>query len=360
MTYLELEGIGKSVGGKTILERVDFKIEKGEMLAITGPPGSGKTTLLKIIGGLVTPTSGRIYLEGKDITDLPPHERGFSMVFEVPPVYPDRTGYENIAFPLKIRKLGEEEIRRKVFSISELLGIRHVLDRKPSTFSGGEYQRVALARALVTEPKLLLLDEPFKSLDAKIREAMIAWMKDLHKKIGVTVIYSTHDPLESMSIGDKVLVLLKGVQKQLGQPIELLTKPVDLDVDEFISIPALNIIKGRLEKCTENWLDVSLDSIKMSIPRRITQCEQGSEVFIAFRPQHVRFYAMETAGALKARVITVNYMGRNRLVSLEVNGIVIRAIAEKEARVGVGDTAYLAVDPDKVRLYDVKTRRLLS
>jgi ABC-type sugar transport system ATPase subunit len=360
MTYLELQGISKSISGKTILERIDFKIEKGEILAITGPPGSGKTTLLKIIGGLVTPTTGKVYLEGRDITKLPPHERSFSMVFEIPPVYPDRTGYENIAFPLKIRRLSEEEIRRKVLSISELLGIRHILNRKPSTFSGGEYQRVALARALVTEPKLLLLDEPFKSLDAKIREAMIAWMKDLQKKIGVTVIYSTHDPLESMSIGDKVLVLLKGVQKQLDQPIELLAKPVDLDVDEFISIPALNIIKGRLEKCAENRLDISLDSTKMSIPRRITQCEEGSEVLVAFRPQDVKFHTTETLGALKGRIITVNYMGRNRLVSLEVNGIVLRAIAEKEARMEIGDTACLTVDPDRVRLYDVKTRKLLS
>jgi ABC-type sugar transport systems, ATPase components len=269
MTFLELQKISKTIGDKVILHEISFKVEKGEMVAIIGPPGSGKTTLLKIISGLSAPTSGKIYLEGKDITNTPPHERGFSMVFEIPPVYPDRIGYENIAFPLRLRKLSEDEIRKRVLSVADLLGIRHILDRKPNTYSGGEYQRVALARALVTEPRLLLLDEPFRNLDAKIREAMVSWFKDLHKKIGITIIYSTHDPLEGMTIGDKILVLLKGMQKQFSTASELLTRPADLDVDEFISIPALNIIRGYIDECSEGEVKIVLGNIKLKIPKKI-------------------------------------------------------------------------------------------
>ncbi|MEM0379048.1 MAG: ABC transporter ATP-binding protein [Thermosphaera sp.] len=360
MTYLKLQDISKVINNKTVLQDVNVEINKGEVVAVTGFPGSGKTTLLKIIGGLLSPTKGRIYLEGRDITDLPPHERGFSMVFEIPPIYPDRTGYENIAFPLRLRKLSENEIRSKVMSVAELLGIKHILERKPSTYSGGEYQRVALARALVTEPKLLLLDEPFKSLDAKIREAMVAWIKDLHKRIGVTIVYSTHDPLEAMSVGNRVLVLLKGVQKQFAPPLDILTKPIDLDVDEFTSIPALNVLKGRFERCEENRVEIVFNKVKLNLPRKIMKCEPGLEVLIAFRPQDAKLTTVETAGSIIGRVSTINYMGRNQLISLETDGIAFRAIADKELKVKIGETVYLTLNPDRIRLYDPASRRVLE
>jgi ABC-type sugar transport system ATPase subunit len=359
MSYLELKGVSKTIGDRKILEEINIAINKGEIAAVIGPPGSGKTTLLKIIAGLMVPTTGRIYLEGKDITDLQPHERGFSMVFEIPPIYPDRTGYENIAFPLRLKKMSEDEIRKRVLSIADLLGIKHILDRKPSTYSGGEYQRVALARALVTEPRLLLLDEPFKSLDAKIREAMMSWMKELHRKIKVSIIYSTHDPLEGLSIGDKILVLLKGVQKQFATSIELLTKPVDLDVDEFISIPALNILRGVIDRCDENSTVITANNMKLMIPKRLVECRQSEEIYVAIRPQDIKLHLTESTGTTRGIVININYMGRNQLVSIDIEGVVIRAVVEKDFKINISDKIFVTLDPSKVRLYDIKTKRLL-
>ncbi|MCC6046205.1 MAG: ABC transporter ATP-binding protein [Ignisphaera sp.] len=360
MTFLELQKISKTIGNKVILHEIDFKVGKGEIVAIIGPPGSGKTTLLKIISGLLAPTSGRIYLEGKDITNTPPHERGFSMVFEIPPVYPDRTGYENIAFPLRLKKLNEDEIRKRVLAVADLLGIRHILDRKPSTYSGGEYQRVALARALVTEPRLLLLDEPFRNLDAKIREAMVSWFKDLHKKIGVTIIYSTHDPLEGMTMGDKILVLLKGIQKQFGSASELLARPTDLDVDEFISIPALNILKGYIDECSESGVKLSFKNAMLKIPKKLLKCERGQEVFVAFRPHDVKIDTGEGVGVFKGRIININYTGRNQLVSLETDDTIIRAVVGKDVKLKIGSTVSIIPSIENLRLYDANTKKLLE
>ncbi|MEM1620248.1 MAG: ABC transporter ATP-binding protein [Fervidicoccaceae archaeon] len=360
MGYLFIENISKKIGDKPVLRSVNASLNKGEVLAITGPPGSGKTTLLKIVAGLVPPTTGKIYLEGKDITYVPPHERGFSMVFEIPPVYPDRTGFENIAFPLRLKKLDEEEIKRRVHAVADLLGIKHILDRKPHTYSGGEYQRVAIARALITEPKLLLLDEPFKTLDAKIREAMISWIKGLHKRIGITVIYATHDPLEALSVGNKVMVLLNGVQKQLSDPLELLRRPIDLEVDEYISIPALNVSRGILYACMDGKAVVSLNGLKLNVIPGPRDCEPGREVIVAIRPQDIAISSASGTNALKGKVITVNYMGRNQLIALEVNGVNFRVVVDKSLNVTVGQQLYLLFKPDKIRLYDAQTLKLLT
>jgi multiple sugar transport system ATP-binding protein len=355
MTFLIVEHVCKKYGDKTVLHDINFEVNRGEILAVAGPPGAGKTTLLKIIAGLLTPTSGRILLEGRDITNTPPYERNFSMVFEVPPIYPDRTGYENIEFPLRLKKLPVEEIRKRVYDIADLLGIRHILDRKPHTYSGGEYQRVALARALVTSPQILLLDEPLKALDAKIREEMITWLKDLQRRLRVTVIHATHDPLEAMSIGDKVVVLLHGVQKQLSKPSELLNKPLDLEVDEYISIPALNVLKVRIEEVLEESAILSLDHLKIKIPTRISKNYEGKEVYASIRPIDISIFKYEQPGSFKGKVVMSQYMGRNQLVTVNMNGISIRAIADKIFRIERDDVIYLQLKPERIRLYDLNT-----
>lgn len=247
-----------------------------------------------------------------------------------------------------------------MYAVAELLGIKHILERKPHTYSGGEYQRVAIARALVTEPRLLILDEPFKTLDAKIREAMISWIKGLHKRIGITVIYATHDPLEALSVGNKVMVLLNGVQKQLSDPLELLKQPADLEVDEYISIPALNISKGVIHTCMDNGVVVSLNGLKLNIMPGPRECEQGRSVITTIRPQDIAVSSVSGAGALVGKVITVNYMGRNQLVTLEVNGVNFRVVVDKSLNVTVGQQLYLLLKPDKIRLYDAQTLKLLT
>ncbi|MCS7128929.1 MAG: ABC transporter ATP-binding protein [Sulfolobales archaeon] len=359
MPFLEVRDVSKKFGEKTVLKNVSLTVNRGEVLAIAGPPGSGKTTLLKIVAGLISPTSGRIYLNGIDITDVPPHIRGFSMVFENPPVYPDRSGYENIAFPLKLKNMPEAEVRKRVYEIADLLGIRHVLDRKPSTFSGGEYQRVALARALVTNPAVLLLDEPLRNLDAKIREYMAVWLKQLQLKIGVTSIYSTHDPLEALTIGTRVAVILSGEIKQLGEPLTILNNPVNLDVDDYVSIPALNIFKGTA-KAFRGKLVINID--KVSIEKNVSSELQFEErnVIAAIRPSDVSVVKTYQSGTLSGKVELIQYLGANALATIRLNDIAIRVIIPKTIQINEGDSIYIVLDPRNVRVYDVQSKQRID
>ncbi len=359
MPFLEVRDVLKKFGEKTVLKDISFSVNRGEVLAIAGPPGSGKTTLLKIIAGLISPTGGRIYLNGVDITDVPPHIRGFSMVFETPPVYPDRTGYDNIAFPLRLKKLPEAEVRRRVYEIADLLGIRHVLDRKPSTFSGGEYQRVALARALVTNPVVLLLDEPLRNLDAKIREYMAVWLKQLQSKIGITAIYSTHDPLEALTIGTRVAVMLSGEVKQLGEPLVVLNNPTSLDVDDYISIPALNTFRG-VAKASGGKLVVNIDkiSVEKDVSRELQFDER--EVIAAIRPGDVSIAKAYQPGSFSGKVELIQYLGANALATVTLDNTAIRVIIPKTIQVGEGDSVYVAFDPRDIRVYDAQSKRRID
>lgn len=360
MAFLKLENISKKYNERPVLENISLSLEKGEILAIAGPPGSGKTTLLKIIAGLVRPTSGRVYIEGVDITDTPPYSRGFSMVFEIPPIYPDRSGYENIAFPLRLRRLSEDEIRRRVYEVAELLGIKHILSRMPSTYSGGEYQRVALARALVTNPRLLLLDEPFRNLDAKIREHMIVWFKQFQAKLGVTIVYATHDPLEALTIGNNVAVLLNGRVKQYGPPIDILRNPISYDVDEFISIPALNTFKVHFMKSSADEVLVSLNNIVVRKRAKLNTGHSEGEAIASIRPADIRVSRSATEGAIVGRVELIQYLGATILAAVKVDDLSIRVVVPKGMMVKEGDSIYLVLDPSKVHLYEVSSGRRLD
>ncbi|MEM1678322.1 MAG: ABC transporter ATP-binding protein [Ignisphaera sp.] len=359
MVFLRVENISKKYDDRFVLEGISLDVEKGEILAVAGPPGSGKTTLLKIIAGLIKPTSGRVYIEGVDITDVPPYSRGFSMVFETPPVYPDRSGYENIAFPLKLRKLPEDEIRKRVYEIAELLGIKHVLNRKPSTYSGGEYQRVALARALVTNPRLLLLDEPFRNLDAKIREHMVVWFKQFQAKLGVTIVYATHDPLEAFTVGNRVAILLNGRVKQYGSPIDILRNPVSHDVDEFISIPALNTFKVYFKSSGEGIL-INLNSIVIEARVKLNTESSEGEAMASVRPMDIRISKTPSEGAVPGRVELIQYLGANILATVRVDDLSIRVVVPKDMVVREGENIYLTLNPSKIRLYEVSSGRRLD
>lgn len=356
MEFLEIVSVSKSIRGRDILKDVSLSVSKGEILAVAGPPGSGKTTLLKIVAGLIAPSSGRVYLNGVDITDVPPHQRGFSMIFEVPPVYPDRTGYENIAFPLRLRKLSEGEIRKRVYEVAELLGITHILNRKPSTYSGGEYQRVALARALVVNPTILLLDEPLKNLDAKIREHMAIWLKQLQSRLGLTAIYSTHDPLEAFTIGNKVAVLLNGRVRQYGSAIDILSSPADLDVDEYVSIPATNVLKGSM-RVEGNVARLHIDRVVLEKVLKSPTAHMEGEVLVSIRPSDIKVSRAPSKNSLQGRVEVVQYLGALTLATITLNSMVVRVTVPKEVQLNEGETIYISFDPDKLRVYDVSSRK---
>src|SRR5437773_938546 len=270
---------------------VNLETREGEFLVVLGPSGSGKTTLLRMIAGLETPTSGEILIGGRVVNDLSPRDRRIAMVFQSYALYPHLSVYKNIAFPLKAQNIKKELHKEKVEWAASLLGIGALLDRKPRELSGGERQRVALARALVREPAVFLPDEPLSNLDAKLRASAREELERFHRRVGTTTIYVTHDQVEAMAMGDRVLVLNKGVVHQLGTPTEVYDHPADTFVAAFLGSPPMNLV-------------------------------ELAEHIVGFRPEHLRPASSVTGDAvsLRLRVENIEYLGAEWIVSGSVAG----------------------------------------
>src|SRR5919199_2419564 len=246
MATLELSGIRKSFGPVEVLHGVDLAVADGEMIVIVGASGCGKSTLLRIVAGLETPSTGEVRIGGREVTALEPADRDIAMVFQNYALYPHMTVAQNMGYGLKIRGLPRAEIERRVREAADLLGIGPLLDRRPRQLSGGQRQRVAMGRAIVREPKLFLFDEPLSNLDAKLRVQMRAEIRRLQKRLGVTSLFVTHDQVEAMTLGDRLVVMHQGHAAQVATPMEIFERPADTFVAGFIGSPAMNFLKGRL------------------------------------------------------------------------------------------------------------------
>jgi multiple sugar transport system ATP-binding protein len=243
MATIEVRGLVKRFGTVPAVDGVNLLSKDGEFLVLLGPSGCGKTTLLRMIAGLETPTSGEILIDDKVMTDLPPRVRNIAMVFQSYALYPHMTVFNNIAFPLRPLGTKKEEIKKKVEWSAGMFGIEHLLKRKPRELSGGERQRVALARAMVREPSLFLLDEPLSNLDAKLRASAREELEQLQKRIGITTLYVTHDQVEAMGLGDRIVVMNEGKVRQIGTPHEVYRQPEDTFVATFLGSPPMNLIE---------------------------------------------------------------------------------------------------------------------
>ncbi|SFV38342.1 multiple sugar transport system ATP-binding protein [Devosia crocina] len=288
MSQLSLKRLEKSFNEARIIKGIDLDVSEGEFVVFVGPSGCGKSTLLRMIAGLEEVSEGEIEIGGKVVNDLPPVQRGIAMVFQSYALYPHMTVYENIAFPLRVEKLGQAEVDKRVGAAAKVLQLESRLQHRPGQLSGGQRQRVAIGRAIVRQPKIFLFDEPLSNLDAALRSEMRIELMELHKRLGSTMIYVTHDQIEAMTMADKIVVLNAGEIAQVGSPLELYHKPDNLFVAGFIGSPKMNFINGKVRSADGATVTVDLGALgTLALPRASTAVA-GQDVTIGIRPEHMR------------------------------------------------------------------------
>jgi multiple sugar transport system ATP-binding protein len=337
---VELEGVAKVFAdGTEALVDLDLRAEADELLVLVGPSGSGKSTVLRIVAGLESPTRGRVFIRGRDVTDLAPQRRDVAMVFQSYALYPHKTVAENVAFPLRVRSVPSEEIRAKVERVTRLLDIADLGNRRPSQLSGGQRQRVALARAIVREPKAFLLDEPLSNLDPTMRQHTRAELARLHRRLGVTTLYVTHDQEEAMTLGDRVAVLRDGRLEQVASPMELYARPLTRFVASFIGSPPMSLFACHLTRAADRVqldddMGLHLDLAASAVPQLVGA---PSTVIVGIRPHDVE----RVAGDEEA-----SFRGVVELVEPRGSDVVVRAtpLADDAARDGGALVAVLPSD----------------
>ncbi|WP_237478809.1 ABC transporter ATP-binding protein [Lichenibacterium dinghuense] len=348
MAGLRLEGLRKSFGGHEILKGVDLDLADGEMLVIVGASGCGKSTLLRLVAGLEAPTSGRILIDGRDVTGADPSARDVAMVFQNYALYPHMSVFDNMAYGLKIRGLAKAAIRTKVDDAAALLGLGALLARKPRQLSGGQRQRVAMGRAIVRDPKLFLFDEPLSNLDAKLRVQMRGEIRRLQRRLGVTSLYVTHDQVEAMTLGDRLLVMHQGVPVQLATPLEVFERPADTYVAGFIGSPAMNLLPGTLAR---GGAALAVDGVEIPLPGGRHAGGDGRPVTVGIRPEHVM---LDPAGA-EWPVELVEPLGSEALVHAARPGGASLTVKLAGTAAGVGDRLRVSFPPERLHVFDRTT-----
>ena len=333
MGRIVLDQVTKKFEHVEVIPPLDLTIEEGEFTVFVGPSGCGKSTLLRLIAGLEDVTSGSIGIDGRDTTSLPPAQRGLAMVFQSYALYPHMSVRKNIAFPLKMAKMDQAEIDRRVTTAADVLNLTDYLDRRPGQLSGGQRQRVAIGRAIVREPSAFLFDEPLSNLDAALRVGMRLEISELHKRLKTTMIYVTHDQVEAMTMADKIVVLQAGVIEQVGSPLELYRTPCNRFVAGFIGSPKMNFIEGD------------------------EAAKQGAHA-IGVRPEHIQVSATE--GAWKGVISVSEHLGSDTFFHVHDTGLAetITVRVDGEVSFDHGDTVYLTPRDDMIHRFDAKGLRI--
>lgn len=349
MVRVRLENVSKTFkGGVNAVKNLNLEVKDKEFVVLLGPSGCGKTTTLLLIAGVYKPTSGYIYFDDTIVNDLEPKDRNVGMVFQSYALYPHMTVYENIAFPLRLKKLPKQEIDARVREVASMLKIEDLLNRKPSQLSGGQQQRVALARAIVKQPQLFLMDEPLSNLDAKIRVEVRAELKRIQRELGITTIYVTHDQAEAMSLADRIAVMNKGELQQYATPEELYNNPANTFVASFIGSPPANLLDAEI--VLEPYPRVEVAGASFALPEDLARVfrEKGeTRVTLMLRPEHIK--------VRKGKGFTVystEWLGREEYAFLRApDGSLIRAVLSPEERLDVGEEVEIAFDFRKVHFY---------
>jgi multiple sugar transport system ATP-binding protein len=344
MARVEYEDVWKQFApqGAPAVRALSLDIADGELLVLLGPSGCGKTTALRMLAGLEEPDSGDIRIAGASVVGREPKDRDVALVFQSYALYPHLSARENIRYPLKLRKMSRAEQDTRVERVADMLGIGHLLPRRPAQLSGGEQQRVALARAIVREPRVFLMDEPLSNLDAKLRVHTRTELKTLQRELGTTMVFVTHDQAEAMSLATRIAILSAGELQQIGTPDEVYDRPANLFVAEFIGSPPMNL------------LDVTRDGDALvaaggwRIPAPSTRDRVAGEVTVGLRPEGI---AIGTEGHA-AEVVAVEPLGSEVIVDVRAGGKTVRVRAAPDLRPQPGSTVHLAVAPGAVRLFD--------
>jgi len=346
------------------VNNVNLEIADREFVVLVGPSGCGKSTTLRMIAGLEEISLGEITIGDRKINDVPPKDRDIAMVFQNYALYPHMTVFDNMAFGLKLRKYPKTEIKKRVEEAADILGIRHLLDRKPKALSGGQRQRVAVGRAIVRQPKVFLFDEPLSNLDAKMRVQMRTEITKLHQRLQATMIYVTHDQVEAMTMGDRIVVMKDGVVQQNDAPLMLYNEPTNLFVAGFLGSPPMNFVQGTIEEVKGKLVFKENDKGSVSVPINITPGARayiGKPVTLGLRPEHLAFLPREQQAptgdnVFQAVIDLVEPLGSETNFYLQTGSHTI--ICRSPLNLGreeEGHRAFFALEADKVRLFDPET-----
>ena len=359
MAEVVLQNINKNFDEVYAVKDVSLSIRDKEFMVLVGPSGCGKTTTLRMVAGLESISSGRILIDDKVINELAPMDRDIAMVFQNYALYPHMSVYDNMAFGLKMRKLDRADIAQRVQDAAEILGIHELLARKPRQLSGGQRQRVALGRAIVRHPQVFLFDEPLSNLDAKLRVQMRVELRKLHDRLGTTAIYVTHDQVEAMTLGDRVVVMKDGLVQQVGEPLELYNEPANRFVAGFLGSPAMNFATVTVRE-TDGALWAEDDGIRIKVPGQTAGRlgrYVGKQVTMGIRPEdlHVATEADPEALGFDAVVEVIEKLGSEILLDVAVGSQSMVAAVEPTIRAAVRDRLRLALNPERLHFFDTQS-----
>jgi multiple sugar transport system ATP-binding protein len=371
MAQVELSKISKNYGTSPVLQDIDLRIADGELVVLVGPSGCGKSTLLRMICGLEDISGGELRIDGVVVNDLPPMQRGIAMVFQSYALYPHMTVRGNMAFGLKIQGAGKAERNARVAAAAKALHIDHLLDRLPRELSGGQRQRVAIGRAIVRQPRLFLFDEPLSNLDAALRVKTRIELARLHRELAATMVYVTHDQVEAMTLGDRIVVMHEGRIQQAGSPLELYEHPANRFVASFIGSPTINFMTGTVLAASARGVSLRLQSgANIDVPADGTRLNVGAAVDVGIRPEHMAVVSGHASSALPddcrfdGVVTLVEQLGESHLIYLSLpDGAELVSRSPGHTPIRIGDRIALRADVDRIHLFDsagLACRRLAS
>jgi len=351
MATLTLDAIRKSYGEREVVHGITCAVADGELVVVVGPSGCGKSTLLRMVAGLEPVTSGTVSIDGRVVNAVEPKDRDIAMVFQNYALYPHMSVFDNMAYGLKMRKMGRAEIRERVARAARILQLEDLLARKPRQLSGGQRQRVAMGRAIVRDPKIFLFDEPLSNLDAQLRVQMRVEIKQLQQELGTTSLYVTHDQVEAMTLADRLIVMNAGTADQIGPPLALYERPATAFVAGFIGSPAMNLLHGRI---AERGVVVDGAILRCNGPR-----EPGRPVLVGLRPEHMELAA---EGPLSLRIELLERLGADTILHGRhgADGLVISARVSGMIQPAIGEVLGFAIRPERIHLFDPESKRRLG